>query len=124
MSKTILLVEDDLPIQDIYKTAFKETDFKLEVIGLGLEAIKRIKEGKKPDIVLLDLVLPDINGIEILEVIRSQEETKDLPVLILTNYTSSQLQEKGYDLNSEKFLLKTDYTPREIVNLVKKRLKV
>jgi len=125
MPKTILLIEDDLPTIDVYQTAFKEAKFKLEVITSGEKAIERMKEKRspKPDLILLDLLLPDINGIQVLEAIRKQEETKDLPVFILTNYTSQQLKEAGYDLKSEKFLLKTDYTPRQLVELVRERLK-
>ena len=125
MPKTILLIEDDLPTIDVYQTAFKEAKFKLEVITSGEKAIERMKEKRspKPDLILLDLLLPDINVIQVLEAIIKQEETKDLPVFILTNYTSQQLKEAGYDLKSEKFLLKTDYTPRQLVELVRERLK-
>lgn len=128
MKKAILLIEDDIPTIDVYQTALEGAGFEVEVISWGEKAIariKEIKEGKsqKPDLVLLDLILPDINGIKILEEIRRQEETKELPVFILTNYTSQELEKMGFGLKSEQFLLKTDYTPRQLVDLIKESLK-
>ncbi len=128
MKKTILFVEDDLPTIDVYKTALEEADFIVEPMLLGQEAIRRIKEidrgeEKKPDLVLLDIILPDVNGIEVLEEIRKHKETKDLLVFILSNYTDKELEKRGLLLKTERYLLKTDYAPRELVKLIKKELK-
>jgi len=126
--KTILLIEDDLPTIDVYETAFKQAKFEIETISWGQDAVKRVKEiqeGKagKPDIVLLDLILPDMNGLQVLEEIRKQEKTKNLPVFILTNYTSQELAKMGYDLVIEKYLTKTEYPPSQLVKVIKERLK-
>ncbi|MDD2732249.1 MAG: response regulator [Candidatus Pacebacteria bacterium] len=128
MAKKILLVEDDLPIIEVYKIAFKKEGFDLDVLTLGDEVIKRVKEIKKgktdkPDLILLDLLLPDMNGIEVLKEIRKEEKTKDIPIFILTNYTDSELERLGFNLKSEEHILKADYTPTELVKLIDKRLK-
>lgn len=128
MPQNILLIEDDIPTIDVYQTALKGAKFEVEVITFGEKAIERIKEIKegraqKPDLILLDLILPDINGIEVLKKIRAQEETKDIPVFILTNYISPELEKIGYELKSEKFILKTDLTPRQLIKLIKEKLK-
>jgi len=126
MKKRILFIEDDAATLDVYGTALKEAGFKVEIITLGEEAIKRVKEMKdaeKPDLVLLDLILPDINGIEVLKEIRKRKEMEALPVFILTNYTDEQLEKEGIRLDSEKYLPKTDYPPNRLVELVKERLK-
>jgi len=128
MKKTILFVEDDIATIDVYKTALEEAGFNVEPMLLGEEAVRKIKEiekgeAKKPDLVLLDLLLPDINGIEVLEEIRKHEKTKDLLVLILTNYSSEELEERGLLLKAEKYILKTDCPPSELVKLIKKELK-
>lgn len=128
MAEKILLVEDEPLIIDVYQVAFKKARLDLEAIVFGSKAIEKMKRvqmglAEKPDLVLLDLILPDINGIEVLKVIRAQEKTKDIPVFILTNYTSEELKKMGYDLSSEQYLLKSDCTPTELVELVEKRLK-
>ena len=125
--KLILFVEDDLATIDVYKTALEKVGFNVSPILLGEEAIRKIKEAekgeiKKPDLILLDLILPDINGIRVLEEIRKQEKTKDIPVLILTNYTDSELEQEGLKLKAEKYLLKTDHTPSQLVEIVKNTL--
>ena len=128
MKKTILFVEDDIATIDVYKTALEAAGFDVDPMLLGEEAIRKIKEieqgeAKKPDLVLLDLLLPDINGIEVLEELKRYEKTKDIPVLILTNYSSEELEKRGLLLKAEKYLLKTDYPPSKLVELIKKELK-
>ncbi len=128
MKKTILFVEDDIATIDVYKTALEAAGFDVDPMLLGEEAVRRIKEieqgeAKKPDLILLDLLLPDINGIEVLEEIRKHEKTKNMLVLILTNYSSKELETRGLLLKAEKYLLKTDYPPSKLVELVKKELK-
>lgn len=127
MRKIILFIEDDLPTIDVYKTALEKAGFDVDPMLLGGEAIRKIKEieqgkTKKPDLVLLDLLLPDINGMEVLKEIRKQKKTKDIPVFILTNYTDEKLREKGLLFKTEQYLLKTKYTPSELAELVKKEL--
>lgn len=128
MKKTILFVEDDLPTIDVYSTALEGAGFKLEIINFGEKAIERVKEikegkAKKPDLVLLDLILPDMNGIEVLKTMRRQRETKEVPVFVLTNYTDEQLKKKSIRFNNERYLLKTDYSPNQLVKIVKEKLK-
>jgi len=125
---TILFVEDDLPTIEVYKIALNEAGFKVEAMLLGEEAIRRVREidkgeAKKPDLVLLDLMLPDINGTEVLKEIRKRGKTKDIPVFVLTNYANKEVQNKELHLETEKCLIKTDYTPRELVKVVEKELK-
>ena len=126
MKKTILLVEDDLATIDVYEIALTKAGFEVEVASSGSEAIERIKAvgqgAKKPDLVLLDLLLPDINGIEVLKEIRGQKETKDTLVFVMTNYTDGELEKIGYKLKAEKSILKAEYTPSQLAELVKKRL--
>lgn len=123
MAKKILLVEDEPTIIEIYKTAFEAKGFEIDSAKLGETALQKLEEGPKPDIVLLDLVLPDMNGIDILKKMREKEETKDIYVFILTNYSSKEIREKGFDLKVEDYITKADHTPNEIVEIVKKKLK-
>lgn len=128
MKKTILLVEDDLSTIDIYETVLKKANFEVETIRWGekvLKKIKKIREGKikKPDLILLDLILPDISGIKVLEEVKKYKETKDIPVFVLTNYADPEMEKREEELKSDGYFFKTDYTPRKLVELIKKRLK-
>jgi len=126
--KAILFIEDDLPTIEVYKTALEAAGFDVDPLLLGEEAIRRMEEidkgeAKKPDLVLLDIILPDMNGIKVLEKIRKYKKTKDMKVLILSNYTNKELEERGLFLEAEKYVLKANCPPSELVKLVRKELK-
>ena len=124
MSKKILLIEDDSCMIDIYETVLKKAGFEIETLKYGHQAQKRLKnirEGKKekPDLILLDLVLPDINGIEILKQSRAEKGIADIPFFILTNYTDPDLEKVSRKLKVEKYILKTDFVPSQLVKEIK-----
>jgi len=125
--KTIFLVEDDLTIIDVYKTAFKLAGIDFEVMALGRQVIDRIKDiqcdkAEKPSLVLLDLILPDMNGTEILKEIKGNEKTKDITVFLLSNYTNDEsLQTDG--IKPDKFILKAGITPTQLIKLIEIQLK-
>ena len=125
--KTVWLIEDEEALIDMYGSALKKLGFEIVSDTTGwasMDRIKRIKEGKEeePDLLLLDLLLPDLNGIQLLQEIREHSETKDLPVFILTNYTAPELKEMGFGLQVEKYLLKTDRIPSKLAGRVQERL--
>lgn len=126
--KTILLIEDDAPIIDVYKTAFRRIKgLKLDAITLGNEAISRFKQidkgkAERPDLVLLDLILPDMNGLLVLEEMRKLKNAKDIPVIILTNYTDEELKKLGYNLKPEEYITKANWPPSELVPYIKEKL--
>ena len=125
-TKKILLVEDDSAIIDIYKIMMERAHFEVEVLSLGQEVIKKIKniesgQEVKPDIILLDLILPDINGIEVLREVRKSSATKDTKVFILTNQESSQVIELE-NIKPDMFIVKANITPTQLLELIKKEL--
>lgn len=120
--KQILLVEDDPFLIDIYTTRLKEAGFAVVVALDGQEALNKIKK-EKPDLVLLDIVLPQIDGWEILREIKSDQNLKDLPVIILSNLGQKEEVEKGVTLGASRYLIKAHYTPSEVVAEIKKILK-
>ncbi|MEE8131807.1 MAG: response regulator [Candidatus Paceibacterota bacterium] len=124
----ILLIEDEIDIVEMYEMVFKESGFEFESALTGSEAKKRIKEisdGKKtkPDFILLDLVLPDITGIDVLKEIRNNEATKEIRVAILSNYTSEKVKESVQGLKVDEYILKVDVTPQALVDIIKEKLK-
>lgn len=125
--KKILLVEDDTAIIDVYKTALEAGGFEVEIITMGKDVIEKVDklekgEAEKPDLVLLDIVLPDMNGMEILKEMRKRDVSKDLPVLVLTNYSDKKLEEEGKALNAKRFVLKAACSPNNLVKIVGEEL--
>src|SRR5436309_2746598 len=126
MTKKILLVEDDPAIIDIYQMMIKKAGFAVEVMSLGQEVLTRTKairggEESKPDIVLLDLTLPDIDGTEVLKDIRSSDATKNIKVFILTNQEKIAAEKLG-DAKPDKFIIKANITPTQLIDLIKEEL--
>ena len=128
--KHILWVEDDQQLVDLYTAMFmKIKDIKVEFLKegqLALDRIKEIEEGKaeKPDLFMLDLLLPDINGDKILEQIRKTPSTKDSTVFILTNYGGEQMENKLTEqLNAQEYLSKIDWQPSRLLPFLVEKMK-
>lgn len=120
--KKVLLVEDDPFLIDIYTTKLKEVGFKIDVAQDGPSALKFLKD-KNPDLLVLDIVLPHLDGWEVLGKIRKQDKFKKLPIIVLSNLGQRQEVKKGLDLGATKYLIKAHYTPTQIVKEIKKALK-
>jgi len=119
--KNILLVEDDSFLIDIYTTKMRESGFSVEVASEGEEAVRKAKE-EKFDLVLLDIVLPKVDGWDILRQIKAESKLKDLKVIIISNLSQKEEVEKGMNLGAEKYLIKAHYTPSEVVKEIKEVL--
>jgi DNA-binding response OmpR family regulator len=119
--KNIILVEDDPFLLDIYITKFKEAGFNIEVIKEGQKVLETLKK-KLPDLLILDIVLPDVDGLEVLKEIRSQDAFKNLPIIILSNLGQKQEVKKGLEMGATKYFIKANYKPSELVEEIKKIL--
>lgn len=120
--KSILLIEDDPFLIDIYTTKLKEAGFLVQVAPDGEEGLRKI-ENKKPDLLVLDIVLPRFTGFEFLKKIKSSPKFKKIPVVILSNLGQRAEIEEGLRLGATKYLIKAHYTPSEVVEEIKKVLK-
>lgn len=121
--KYILIVEDDTFVMDIYQTKLAEVGYEVEGAANGLEALKKIGK-KKPDLILLDIVMPQMDGIEFLKKMKSQEEFKKTPVILLTNLSQKEDINKGLELGAKDYLVKSHFTPSEVLEKVKGYLEV
>lgn len=121
MMKSILLVEDDLFLIDIYSQKFKKSGFDIWVADNASKVFQLLEE-KVPDIILLDIVLPQMDGWSILKKIRDNEDWKSCQVIIFSNLGQKEEVEKGLALGANKYLIKSQHTPSEIVSQVEKIL--
>lgn len=119
--KTILLVEDDPFLADIYVTKLEKEGLKVQVVQDGQKVLSEIKESK-PDLLLLDIVLPGMDGWEILQKIKECPELESLPIIIFSNLDQKLEVKKGLNLGAVKYLIKANYTPTEIMAEIKKIL--
>lgn len=120
--KKILLIEDDLFLVEIYTTKFKESGFEIENLNNSEIALSYIRESK-PDLILLDVVMPKIDGFELIRKIKEENDLKIIPIIFLTNLGQKEDIEKGLDLGAVDYVVKAHFMPSEIVDRVKKILK-
>jgi len=119
---SILLVEDDSFISGMYQTKLANLGYQVELIDNGENADDRLKQDPLPDLVLLDIVLPKKDGFEILEALRKQERTKNLPVILLTNLGQKPDVERGIKLGADDYIIKAHYTATVVVEKITKVL--
>ena len=122
MAKTILIVEDDKFLRELITQKLIKEGYETSEAIDGEEGIKKVKEGK-PDLVLLDLILPGIDGFEVLSKKREDPALVQIPVIILSNLGQKEDVERGLKLGAIDYLIKAHFTPGEIIEKVKNALK-
>ncbi len=118
----IAIVEDDLAISQMYRIKFEQEGYTVETAEngkLGLDLIEHMK----PDIVLLDLMMPEMTGDQVLAQMRKSAWGKNIKVVILTNMGEQEIPPEVKKLGVSDVILKADMTPRQVAELVKNRLK-
>ncbi|OGY31466.1 MAG: hypothetical protein A3C02_01880 [Candidatus Andersenbacteria bacterium RIFCSPHIGHO2_02_FULL_45_11] len=119
----IYLVEDDSFISGMYQTKLKNMGYTVELAADGEVAWARLQQEPLPDLVLLDVVLPKKDGFEILEELRANDRTRNLPVILLTNLGQKPDVERGVKLGADDYIIKAHYTPSEVMEKVEKILR-
>lgn len=121
MAAKIAIIEDDLAISQMYRIKFETEGYTVETAEngkLGLDLI----ESMKPDIILLDLMMPEMNGEEMLIKLRASTWGRNIKVIILTNMGEQEVPENVKNLGVTAIILKADMTPRQVADLVKSQL--
>ena len=117
----ILLIEDEEMLANMYEVKFKNEGFDLEKALDGAAGLEKAK-ANKPDFILLDIIMPKMDGFSVLKALKEDETTKDVPVMLLTNLGQEEDIQKGKELGSVGYLVKANITPAEVVAEVKKNL--
>lgn len=119
----IAIIEDDQAISQMYRFKFEAEGFTVETAENGKLGLK-LAETMKPDVILLDLMMPEMTGGEMLEKLRSSDWGKDIKVVILTNMGEQEIPPRVKELEVSGIILKADMTPSQVADVVKKLLSV
>src|SRR3990167_1599108 len=120
MSK-ILIVEDDPLMARLYEKGFKFEGYEVEVALNGREGLDKV-HANKPTIMILDIMMPEMNGLEVLDKLKADPDTKAIPVVVLTNLAGGQDAEAALTKGAVKYIVKSEYQPKAIVNMIKEVL--
>jgi len=119
--KKILFIEDESVLQKTFEKTLREEGYEM-ISALDGETGFNLAKSQKPDLILLDLILPKINGFEVLEKLKKEPATKEIPVIILTNLERMSDIDKALELGATTYLVKVDYSLEEVVEKIKKTL--
>lgn len=119
--KRILIVEDDSIVRQVYQTKFKLDGFEVKTAVDGKVAVEVLRDFL-PDVVLLDLMMPGISGIEVLKFIRAQPQLRSTPVVVFTNSYLGNMVQEAWKAGANKCLLKADCTPQIVAEVVRKTI--
>lgn len=123
MAKKILIVEDEISLQSSIKEFLLMEEFEVVTASDGEMGVKMIKS-EKPDLVLLDVILPKKDGFGVLAEVKANEETKKIPVILLTNLEGADDVDRAFSFGVNAYLVKANYRLEEIVVKIKEILKI
>lgn len=114
----ILLIEDEEILSNLLEKKLIEEGYEVQVAEDGEVGLKKMRE-MKPDLVLLDIVMPKVGGFEVMETAKAEDELKDIPIMIISNSGQPVELEKAKEMGAIDWLIKTDFDPQEVINKVK-----
>jgi len=117
----ILIVEDDPLMGRMYQKVFSFEKYETELATDGEEGLVKARSAK-PTLILLDVMMPKLNGLQVLERLKADPETKAIPVVILTNLAGTQDAEKALAMGAVKYIIKSEYEPKQVTAMVKEIL--
>lgn len=117
----LLIVEDDPLMSRMYEKIFKFEGYEVELSVNGEEGLEKAKTAK-PTLILLDIMMPKMNGLEVLEKLKADPAIKTIPVVMLTNLAGQQDAEKALSMGAVKYIIKSEYEPKQVANMIKEIL--
>ncbi len=120
-TKKVLSIEDDAFLSSLVSGKLIETGFSVITAGTGADGLAKAKL-EQPDLILLDIMLPDMGGFEILERLKSDPDTMKIPVIILSNLGGRDEIERGVKLGATSYLIKSNILPHEVAEMVENQI--
>lgn len=117
VNKKILIVEDDEFLLSMYSTKFEIEGYEVVMASDGEMGVEKAQK-EKPSIILLDIMLPNMDGFDVLKKLKADRATSDIPVILLTNLSQKQDVEQGLSLGAEDYLVKAHFMPSEVVDKI------
>ncbi len=117
-SVKVLLIEDDVRVRELYELVLKMDEYQVITSETGEDGIEKAKS-EQPDLIFLDIRLPGMNGLEVLEILRQDEQTSAIPVVILSNLDDEKTVSKGVSLGALEYVVKSRITPQDLSKRVK-----
>ncbi|PIV64982.1 MAG: response regulator [Candidatus Nealsonbacteria bacterium CG01_land_8_20_14_3_00_12] len=121
MAKKILLVEDEEIMIDLLQKKLTKEGYEISVARDGEEGLKAMRE-VKPDLILLDIIMPKMGGFEVMEEMGKDKNLKDIPVIVISNSGQPVEIDKAQKLGAKDWLIKTEFDPQEVVDKVVKQI--
>jgi len=121
ISKKILIIEDEEILMNLLQRKLIQEGYDVVVARDGDEGLKLMKE-TSPDLILLDILMPRMGGIEVMEAMQKDSDLKNIPVVIISNSGQPVEIDKAQKLGAKDWLIKTEFDPREVVEKVKKQI--
>ena len=120
--KKLLVVEDDAMIGSMYKTKLEQDGFIVLAASNGAQGLE-MGIAEKPDLIMLDIIMPQLDGFSVLQQLRANQSTKNTPIIMLTNLGTDEDKDKGKKLGATNYLVKANLTPSQVSEIIKKHLK-
>jgi len=119
--KKIIIIEDEEVLLSLLQKKLTQEGYQVDVARNGQVGLAKMKENK-PDLILLDIVMPKMGGFEVMEELNKDEEFKNIPIIIISNSGQPVELDRAKKLGAKDWLIKTDFDPQEVVDKVKKQL--
>lgn len=114
----VLIVDDDSSMRSLFQRVFALEGFKVEIAAGGAEGLEKAQT-LHPDIILLDMMMPGVNGLEVLEKLKADPVTKPIPVIVMSNYSELNIATRATQLGAAQYLIKSDLDPTKAVEVVR-----
>ena len=120
---TVLLIEDDAAIRDMYRLRLELDGYQVHTAADGEDGLEKAQR-MRPHIIFLDIQLPKLDGFQVLERLRAQRATRNVPIIILSNFSETDLVERGHQLGAHEYLIKARTTPAALSAGIEERFGV